>query len=1270
MAKIPFALSAFADAGLPRQLFITHAWGGGVEQQVTSLAASLSDRARVAILRPCDNESVEMTMPSGERYRIACGDWSTWIDALRALQFARVHLHHVHGFPRDILDLDLVLDVPIDCSLHDYASICPQYQLVDPDGRYCGEPDDAGCNLCILGRPHAWALSIGQWRAAWAVTLARAERVIAPSQSVADKVHHYLPDLAIQVTPHTEPTVVFPRVVKVALLGALSNSKGLSVALAVANFAERTNSPVTLRLIGHAAEPLPKNLTATGSYETGDLPRLIAMERPDVLWLPSQVPETFSFTLSAAIASGLPIVASDLGAFPERLHGVAKTSLLPFDSSPTAWHDALLRAGATSSAPLHPPLPAQSTDVARHDGGAARPSSHVEAADPRPFARLIERSRWILTAVADPQRALIDVFRIGIYGGHRPSVNVIERRLAALPCGEPDIVGLSVYESVVQEHAQTVQSLETTQQTLETAAQTLDDTKHLLEAAYQSVTATQNAQAALQEEHAEASVRWRQALDEADDRSEAARSHIAYLESERKRLIAHNAEIDAKLAALWGSTSWRMTRPLRGVVNGSRRLRHALAVTARLVGRAPAMARGGMARYRRGGWRSVRDRVELEFIPIAPVVAIALPDVAVIAIEALTLPTTAHSPVVSIVIPVYGQHPTTFACLESIAAEPPRASFEVVIMDDCSPDPAASALASVHGVRIIRNATNLGFIGNVNAGAQAALGDWLIILNNDTMLRPNALNALLDTFTQHANVGLVGAKLLNADGTVQEAGGIVWRDGSAWNWGRGQNREDPRFNFVRDADYCSGAALAIRRDLFLQMGGFDNHYAPAYYEDTDLAFRIRARGLRVLYQPAAEVFHMEGVSHGRNEKSGIKAYQVTNAKKFFERWQSTLARHRENAEEPELEAHRASISNILIVEACMITPDQDAGSVRLLNMLKMLKRDGHHVTFVADNLEYSQKYVTLLQQIGVEVLHGAFAGTIRKVLQTRGKSLDAIMFCRHYIASRYVDQVRAFAPNARIIFDTIDLHFVREEREAELRNDAAMSRAAAVTRSKELAVMRRADLTLVVSEFEKDLLAHILPTAQVDIISLINDEAPAPRPLAERSGILFIGGFRHPPNVDGVTWYINEVLPHVRRALPGVTTTIVGSNMPESIKNLACEGVEIKGFVENTEPLLLAARVSIAPLRFGAGIKGKINEAMQYGIPVVATVCAVEGMHLEPESDVLVSDDPEAFAQAIVRAHSDETLWQTLSLAGLQNVQRHFSVAAALPAVRRVFAPR
>jgi len=1373
---IPAALAAFANAGLPRLLMVTHAWGGGVEQHVNTLIATLSGRARVALLRPVDSDSVELVLPGGERLRLASKSWTPLVKALRGLDFQRLHLHHVQGFPRAILDLNHALSIPFDCTLHDYASICPQNQLVDIEGRYCGEPDTAGCNQCIKQRPHAWALDISDWRAAWNATLLRADRVIAPSQSVADRVHRYLPDIPIQVIAHAEGSLVpFPRVVKVALLGALSNSKGLSVALAVANLAQRVHSRMAIRLIGHAAEPLPKNLSATGMYEADELPRLIATERPDVLWLPSQVPETFSYTMSVAIASGLPIVASDLGAFPERLNGVAQSVLLPFDALPSVWYDALLRAGSTENANTDEPseqsalAPAFGADAAAI---TARLPQSVDAANVVALAELVERSRTTLPARIDVPRALIDVFRIGVYAGHQPSTGVIERRLAELPDGEHAIVGRSDYdalstsstneianlthslgsmtqslatmeeanvslqssnvnmrasnatlsisletlnrsnqvlsqqlvshEAVAQSNhalsnsnqalsqaydalslsyqnlSQSLESLTQTQEEMSASNQVmsnaLDAASDMIEDSESLLEETRAAYNHLSNEHAADGVRWREALDAADDRAAAARVHMAFLENEQVRLLkqhqelqAHSFQQDRNLHEMWSTSSWRITKPLRFLARRARHAGRALAVTANLVRRSPALLRGAMARFRRGGISHVLERVELEYRAADPILSVTLPEVEVESIHALALATNAVAPKLSIIIPVYGQHATTFACLKSIAEVPPGMSFEVVVMDDCSPESAVIALAPVEGIRIVRNETNLGFIGNVNAGAAAARGEWLIILNNDTIVRPNALNMLLDTFEQHANVGLVGAKLLNADGSVQEAGGIVWKDGSAWNWGRGQHRDDPRFNFVRDADYCSGAALAIRRDLFLDMGGFDPYYAPAYYEDADLAFRIRERGLRVLYQPAAEVFHLEGVSHGRDDQSGIKAYQVTNAKKFFDRWQTTLAAHRENAVEPEREAHRSSVSNILIVEACMITPDQDAGSVRLLNMLKMLKHDRHHITFVADNLEYSQKYSTTLQQLGIEVLHGSFAESVRKVLQARGKALDTVMMCRHYIASKYISRVRVYAPGARIVFDTIDLHFVREEREAALRNDAAMVRAAAITRSKEIAVMRRSDITLVVSEFEKDLLAQALPRTNVDIISLINDDAPAPGPFMERKGILFIGGFRHPPNVDGVTWYITEVLPHVRKALPDVITTIVGSNMPDSVKDLACDGVDIKGFVENTEPLLLAARVSIAPLRFGAGIKGKINEAMKFGIPVVATECAVEGMHLVPESDVLVSDDPEAFAGAIVRAYSDPVLWGKLSQGGLENVRQHFSVEAAFPAVRRVF---
>lgn len=1226
------ALADFATPGTPRLLFVTHAWGGGVEQHVTTLSKLLRDQARVLILRPHGPTSFRLQFPDGTSTVVA--DWDRLVDALRGLRFERIHLHHVHGFPAALLSLDQQLVLPVDVTLHDYFAVCPQYQLVNENGQYCGEPDESGCAACVAKRPHAWDMGISEWRRAFSSLLLRAGRVFAPSESVAQGVRRYIPALNAIVVPHPEHIDPLPRVCKVVLLGALSPAKGLQLAIDVAAHARKYQTPLVLRLIGHAAEPLPDTLSATGSYRNEELMRLLASERPDVIWLPSQVPETYSFALSAALASGLPIVASDLGALGERLKPHERATLLRHDAPAVEWHDALLNACAeapvmVAGAATAPATTGASDGYYTRDYAAILPHP-VGAANRASLDALIAASAATTQHAAEaPSRALIDVFRIGAYGGHRESLHAVELEIATLPTGEAHVVGRAAHEAEVDRLENELDVQVTTAlaqaQAFEAHIAHLEDT--------------------IDAQHS--------AMDEADQRAAAAREHIANIEQARDQMLA--------------SASWRLTRPLRFLTRQWRRSVRVISVLATLLRRAPVVFRGGIARYRRGGWRSVRERMLQELRAKPAVTTIALPSVEATPIADLALATATATPVVSIIIPVYGQHETTFACLKSIASHPPRASYEVIVMDDCSPEPAQVALAPVRGIRVLRNERNLGFIGNVNAGAAAATGDYLLILNNDTMMRPGALDVLIDTFEQHTNVGLVGAKLLNADGSVQEAGGIVWRDGSAWNWGRGQNRDDPRFNFVRDADYCSGAALAIRRELFAALGGFDSYYAPAYYEDTDLAFRIRQRGLRVIYQPAAEIFHLEGVSHGRDEQSGIKAYQVANAAKFFERWQRVLAKHRDNGVEPELEACRNARSRILIVEACMVTPDQDSGSVRMLNMMRLLVNDGHQVTFVADNLDGDARYRPLLTAIGVEVLFAPFARSVRAILTARGAALDTIVFCRHYIASQYMQSVRKLAPRARIVFDTVDLHFVREEREAELTASASMARAAAITRTREMAVITRCDVTLVVSPFERKLLSELAPAARVEMVSNIHVPTQSEVSPQGRSGILFVGGFRHPPNVDAVKWYAAEVLPHVRRLLPDVVTSIVGSNMPAEIAELEQDGLHIAGFINELDPVLRKTRVSIAPLRFGAGVKGKVNEAMNNGIAVVATTCAVEGMGLVPGRDVLVADDPQQFAEAIAALYRDDVLWATVARNGMSNVHAHFSMDAALPALRAVF---
>jgi glycosyltransferase involved in cell wall biosynthesis len=264
--------------------------------------------------------------------------------------------------------------------------------------------------------------------------------------------------------------------------------------------------------------------------------------------------------------------------------------------------------------------------------------------------------------------------------------------------------------------------------------------------------------------------------------------------------------------------------------------------------------------------------------------------------------------------------------------------------------------------------------------------------------------------------------------------------------------------------------------------------------------------------------------------------------------------------------------------------------------------------------------------------------------------------------------VRELAPNALTVFDTVDLHFLREERLAELNGGGAAGMAARARREEELALMRRADVTLVVSHVEQELLERLEPQARVMILSTIHEPQEGGKPFDERDGLLFIGGFRHPPNTDAMLWYATEVLPLLRLRLPGVKTYVVGGDVPPTLKEFAADDFVLAGYVPDATPYLTGCRLSISPLRYGAGVKGKVNQAMSYGLPVVATTPSIEGMHLTVGSNVLVGDNPEAFADAVARAYSDRQLWKALADGGRENVRTHFSREAALRAVTRLLA--
>ena len=614
---------------------------------------------------------------------------------------------------------------------------------------------------------------------------------------------------------------------------------------------------------------------------------------------------------------------------------------------------------------------------------------------------------------------------------------------------------------------------------------------------------------------------------------------------------------------------------------------------------------------------------------------------------------------VSIIIPVFNQFEYTHACLASLQAMQEQPRFEVIVVDDCSTDATPEAITQIPGVVYLRNDSNSGFIASCNTGAKAARGKYLVFLNNDTLVKPGWLIALLDTFKEERRAGIVGSKLLYPDGRLQEAGGIIWQDASGWNYGKFDDPQKPEYNYLRDVDYCSAAALMVPKAIFETVGGFDSRYVPAYYEDTDLAFKVRNAGYRVLYQPLSEVVHYEGATGGTDLSSGTKKHQEINRLRFAETWAAELNRKPVNGDLSFLRQSPPGRKNVLVVDHHLPMPDRDSGSLRMFQILKLLRELGHRVTFIPDNLANIFPYAAELQKRGIKVLYHPYLGKVRDYLVSHGSEFDVVILSRCQFAGKHIADVRLHAPQSRIIFDTVDLHFIRETGEARVTGDPQTERQAQETERLEYQLIDEADETWVVSRSEQRLLQKKWPGKSIQVVSNIVDVLGSKAPFALRRDWLFIGSFQHKPNVDAVLFFVQKIYPLVRPRLPDAKFYIIGDKAPVEIVSLADDNIVITGLQRDARPFFDSIKLSVAPLRFGAGVKGKINQSMGLGVPVVATSIAVEGTELRNGDDILVADEPEAFARALINLYHSEELWNRLSENGLRRTRVLYSVETA-----------
>ena len=450
------------------------------------------------------------------------------------------------------------------------------------------------------------------------------------------------------------------------------------------------------------------------------------------------------------------------------------------------------------------------------------------------------------------------------------------------------------------------------------------------------------------------------------------------------------------------------------------------------------------------------------------------------------------------------------------------------------------------------------------------------------------------------------------------------------------------------------------------LGALIRRYAPAYYEDTDLAFKVRRHGFKVLYQPLSQVIHYEGATGGTDLSAGAKRYQEINRTIFAKTWVEILAQMPVNADVAAKDALKPAQKRILVIDHHVPTPDRDSGSLRMFQILKILHGLGHQVTFVPDNLSTMPSYAQELQKRGIQVVCHPYIKSVRQYLEAQGPKFDVVILSRCDFARKHIANVRLHAPQSRVIFDTVDLHFLRQDREADLLQDSEIKRAALEKQKVEYDLIDQADETWVVSDFEKELLCGERPDKSIEVVSNIVDIPGSATPFSLRHDFLFIGSFQHTPNIDAVIFFITEIFPLVRARLSEANFYVIGDKAPPAVVALANENVIVTGLQPDVRPYFDNVKLSIAPLRWGAGVKGKINQSMGFGVPVVATSVAAEGMALTNRQDVLIADTAEEFAGAVIELYQSEDLWARVSEKGLETNPKRYSSETARKQLSRL----
>ena len=634
--------------------------------------------------------------------------------------------------------------------------------------------------------------------------------------------------------------------------------------------------------------------------------------------------------------------------------------------------------------------------------------------------------------------------------------------------------------------------------------------------------------------------------------------------------------------------------------------------------------------------------------------------------ETIELPPV-EKPLVSIILILYNRAELTLSCLYSILQNSFK-SLEVIIIDNNSSDRTKELLDRIHGAKIIRNSENRHFLLASNQASEIATGKYLLFLNNDAQILGNSIDAAVKTIDSDQDIGAVGGKIILPDGTLQEAGSIIWRDGSCLGYGRGDDPELSQYMFQREVDYCSGAFLLTPRDLFRELGGFDEAYQPAYYEETDYCVRLHKAGKKIIYDPKVAILHYEFASS--DKQNNAIELQQRNQNIFNTKHQDWL----QSQPNPDIanilvaSQRKGEHKSILFVDDRIPHPYLGSGYTRSHKILNIMSDLNCLVTFYATDISYSESWQDAYSDIrnNIEIIKDWGLQKLEEFLKARQNLYDIIFISRPHNMSHLNSILTRhnFLENVEIIYDAEALYCLRDFAYQELQNNPVSEETKQQKIQDELALASNSNLIISVSSLEQQKFIEY-GYQKVEVLGHSLPSFPTPKQFSERKDILFVGAIYdlQSPNADSVIWLSQEILPLIKQELgETVRLLIVGNNsVPELKEKIAMVdeySIKIEGRVDNLRDFYNSSRLFVAPTRFAAGIPHKVHEAAAHGLPLVTTSLIGKQLQWQNEQDLLVADNAQGFARQCIRLYQDESLWQRLRDNALAKVESQCSPEA------------